>query len=344
MENAMKVLLVAPVEIGSGETVTLAQIATRVAAAGGSVRILASSFARHLLGAPFANRIIPLTDDGDTNRALWATTLRRFRPDIVLFGDYPLLSFARGVAPLYSDAWVRKLDEADTHLVTLDHTGYAQRAMTVYFGPPHLSLQHEAIPAIPARMEILLPCPMHEPAPVAGRKGHPFRYWEVPLTIAEVDRQRVRRRYLADNRGFLIVHAAARWTWEGAASAGLPYYQMLPWLLERYLAGLPRPVTVVSVNNGHLLEPVAGGVVQIVNLPSIPSVDYDRLLLSADLLLTENKISISLGKAICAGIPAVSLRNSWRFRALLARCTGEMRELVISMEAHRPGAIFSTLR
>ena len=336
----MNVLFVAPVEIGSGETITALHMAERVLAMGGDVRILASPFAASLIGTRLADRTTMLSRDGDTNRELWSVALLEFRPEAVVFADFPLLSFSRGVCPLANPDWIRRLDDLDACLVTLDHTGYAQRPMGVFFGPPHLSFQYESIPAIPRRMQVLLPCPMHEPSAVAGRRGHPFRYWDVPLTIPEHESRAVRRRFLARNDDLLLVHAVARWAWEGAKSARLPYYDFLPRIIAHYLAGLDRTVTLVSVNNGQLLETPPGSNLRVVNLPSMSSLEYDRLVHAADLLLTENKISISMGKAICAHKPCVSLRNSFSYRELLGRLTGELRDIVLAMDARRSGAVF----
>ena len=234
----------------------------------------------------------------------------------------------------------RYLEDSDAVLVTLDHMGFAQRPMGLFFGPPHLSFQFESIPAIPSRMRIMLPCPMHEPLPVAGRKGQPFRYWNLPLTIAEDERRSVRRRYLGSDDELLLIHAVAPWARESAAAAGIPYYEFLPRILSHYLAGIGKPVTLVSINDVQLLAQPPDASLRIHNLSSLPSAEYDRLLLSADLLVTENKISISLGKAICGLVPCVSLRNSFRFRELLELLSGELREIVVSMEQQRRGSVF----
>jgi hypothetical protein len=336
----MRVLFVAPVEVGSGETITVRHMAERILKRSGRVRVLASRFARRLLGEGLSDLVQSLTDDGEVNRALWDASLRDFRPDVVVFADYPLLAFSNGVTPLWSEAWARSLDTVEPCLVTLDHTGYAQRPIGVFFGPPHLSFHHETIPAIPPRMRILLPCPMHSPGAVPGRKGQPFRYWDVPLAISPDTRASIRRRFLSREDDFLIFHAAARWAWQSAEAAGLAYYRLLPRILDFYFRDLPRPVTIVSVNDGALFDHPVGGSVRIINIPSVSSPLYDALLLASDLLLTENKISISLGKAICALLPCVTLRNSYRLRALLASLSGELLQIVTAMEAARPGAVY----
>ncbi|MCZ7571762.1 MAG: DUF6365 family protein [Ardenticatenaceae bacterium] len=336
----MRVLFVTPVEAGAGETVTALHMAENIVERGGNVLFLASAFARRLIGQQFPEAIRGLTDDGEQNRALWKAALFEFRPDVVVFADYPLLFFSGGVVPLVDKEWVRSLDDVEACLVTLDHTGFAQREIGLFFGPPHLSFHYQTFPAIPARMHLLLPCPMNEPAPVAGRRGEPFRYWDVPLRAPDEQRRAVRRRYLDHEDDVLVFHATARWAWQTAQANNIPYYQFLPEILVCYLADLPKPVTLVSVNNGQLLQPPAGSPLRIVNLASLPTAEYEALLFASDLMITENRISITLGKAICGGLPCAVLRNSFRYRALLHRLEEPLREMVITMESLRPGAIY----
>lgn len=264
----MRVLFVTPVEIASGETITALHMAEKIVENGSNVLFLSSAFARQFLEKQFPQEIREFTDDGHRNRTIWDTSLREFQPDAIVFADYPTLFFSSVTTPLAGkEEWVRSLEEIDACLVTLDHMGFAQQAIQICLGPPHLSLHFETLPAIPDRMHILLPCPMHEPSHVNERKGKPFRYWDVPLGVPEDWRQKVRRRYLDCESDYLIFHSVARWAWQSAQLAGISYYLFLPEILEYYLADLPKPVTVVSVNNGNLLKQPNSSNIRIVNLP-----------------------------------------------------------------------------
>jgi hypothetical protein len=68
--------------------------------------------------------------------------------------------------------------------------------------------------------------------------------------------------------------------------------------------------------------------------------EYARLLLSCDLLLTENAVSSSLGKAVCGGIPCALLKNSYRLPEVLERVQHDLRRIVLDMERARLGAVF----
>jgi hypothetical protein len=336
----MRVLFVTPVETGSGEIITAVHMAEQLVARGDAVLFLASGFACHFIAPQFPQAVRELSDDGAANRACWAATLATFAPELIVFADYPLLFFSSGVAPLADEHWVRSLDDVAAVLVTLDHLGFAQRAIGMYFGPPHLSFHYETIPALPERMAILLPCPMHEPTAVAGRRGRPFRYWQLPLTPPAATRLAVRQRYLAHPDDYLVFHAVSKWVWQFTQWYGIPYYRFLPQILDYYFADLPRPVTLVSLNTGSLLEQPESANLKIVNVPNLPTAEYEALMFAADLLITENNVSISLGKAICGLLPCAVLNNSYSYRTILRQLAEPLREIVKTMELVRPGAIY----
>ena len=335
-----RVLLVTPVEQGSGETITSLHVAQGLVSRGHEVRFLAAPFAARFLEPHFPDRIDRLGFDERENRRLWDRHLARYRPDTVVFADYPLLFFPSGVVPLASPEWINGLDSIDAELVTLDHFGFAQEAMGLFFGPPHLSFHYQTFPATPERMRILLPCPMHEPGTVEGRRGTPFRYWDVPIRPPRAARDEIRAAHLDRPGELLIFHSVPNWAWRLADTLALPLYRHLPDILAHYLGDLGRPVKIVSVNNGRLLRPVESGSVRITNLDVLPKDAFEGLLFGSDLVLTENSVSISMGKALCGDRTAAALVNSYRLLELTERLEGPLREKVLAMERQRLGSVY----
>ncbi len=327
----MRVLFVTPGEFSAGEAITAVHAAERIAKVGGQVHVLASRFT-----SGFAKGLdtTVMGEDAGENRAAWARTLRAFSPDAIVFADFAMTFFSSGVAPLGDGAWLRSLGGVDAELFTFDHLGFAQGPMNVFYGPPHLGIV-EPIQQPPSRMNVLLPCPVQEPSPVEGRRGIPFRYWAPPV-LDDDTKRKVRARYGGDD--LLVFHSVPTWAWEWAARFGHPYYESLTALLELQLEGLPRPVTVVSVNNGRLLS--ASTKLRILNLSTLPKEDYEALILSSDLMLTENAISVSLGKAVCGGVPGVVLKNSRFAKDVLAGAEPAVAAIVEAMEARHPGAVY----
>ncbi|GAA5074747.1 DUF6365 family protein [Lysobacter panacisoli] len=337
----MNVLIVAPVEGGSGETVTARYLGRSLVQRGHRVHFAASPFAAAFLSGDFADALTVLGLDGPENVETWTRLRRDFRADAIVFADYPLMFLRTGVVPLAAEpGWEEALCDSDACLVTLDHFGFAQREMGIFMGPPHLCHAYHRFRPIPPRMKIMLPCPMHEPDSVEGRKGSPFRYWDVPLSIPDAERNAARLELGCDADEFVVLHIVSKWAWESVESYGLSFYRHLGELLHAYLSSVGRRVRIVALNNGSLLQPRSGNGVELVNIQQLAPAQFDKLLLSADLLLTENRVSISMGKAVCGLRPAAVLKNSYGILDLLDRCEAGVRKVVLAMEQDRPGTVF----
>jgi hypothetical protein len=339
---AIRVLLVTPVLQGTGETLTAMRVAGDLQQLGASVAFLATPLARRLVQPQIEAPWWPLGEDAADNRRAWDRALAEFKPTMVVFADYPLMFFPSGSAPLARESgWVQSLEHVDAALVTFDHFGFGQGERSMFLGPSHLGFfALYELPALPARMHVLLPCPMHEPGPVAGRQGTPFRLWDLPLDLDPSHRTAIRQEHLGERGGKLVVHSVPGWALQGARELKLPLYEYLPEIFERYLGHFDTPITMVSVNDGHLLRNTSRTQLRIRNLDTLSASDFEALLLSADLFLTENGLSISMGKALCAGIPCGALINSARAIDLIRGRDTWISVLVTQMERERVGAVY----
>lgn len=338
-EGAMRAVFLTPSLTSSGEARTAGRIASRARRRGWTCRFLAS---RHTAGylPSSAGRVDLLGDDRTRNRRLWRRLLEDFGPDVVVFADYPLLFFSSGTAPLADPEWVAGLEAADPELATLDHLGLAQGRRVVYYGPPHLSQRPETVPDPPPSMTVLLPCPLHEPGAVEGRRGRPFRRpgaTDGPSREAQRD---VRSEFAGGEGERLVLHSVSSWARQFAAAFDLPYLAYLPRLLGGYLSGVPGGVSVVSVNGEESREPVGRDGVRYRAVGALPPDRYQTLLAAADLLLTENMVSATLGRRVVQAGPCAVLRNTITPSQIRARAGGHAREIAAAMESERPGSVF----
>jgi hypothetical protein len=335
----VKVLLVTTTQ--SSETVTAVHVAQNLVGRGHRAAFVASSYACRQIPSRFLEHVFELTGDVEANLCIWNRALETFAPDIVAFADYPILASPRSSSPLGSHReWRASLQGLRACLVTFDHLGFAQCQQELNIGPRHLCSQTVTFPTVPDGMRTMLPCPMHHPGPLEGRQGDPFRYWSLPLALPDGRRREVRRTYLDSDDHLLILHSVPAWAWKMAEALRLPFYRFLPEVLAYYFESIGRPVTLVSVNNGRLLAQPSGGSFRIINLPPMPITAFEKLLLSADLIVTENKPSFTMGMAICALRPCAVLKNSFGFSELSDRMPPRLRGCVAAMEQERPGAVF----
>ena len=338
----MRVLFVVPVEGGSGETVTSVHVARQLHAVGWPIAFLGTEFALRFVPESLEAQRWALGVAESGNVEIWDTALRTFRPDIVLFADYPLMLFIRGAAPLArAPGWIEALDRVDATLVTFDHFGFAQQTAPLFMGPPHLGISAQHFEPLPRRMQVLRPCPMHEPEARPGVAGEPFRSCSIPLGLSPERRRSVRDSWLGGRaRGLLVFHSVPHWAWQHAESLQLALYDVLPGLLEAYFGPLVDRIAFVSLNNGQLLHSPAGARLRITNLGPVPVATFEELLYASDLVLSENGLSISIGKAVCAGQAAAVFRNSFRLSDLASCPDPEVQEALRVLESKRLGAVF----
>ncbi|MBV1858179.1 MAG: hypothetical protein KUG77_07190 [Nannocystaceae bacterium] len=334
-----RVLFVDPVLDGSGEIITTLHMGRDLQRAGSEAHYLGTPLARTLLEEDFGTRVRPIGADAQANFQAWETALCEIRPDAVVFADLPFFWLEQGTVQLGSpDALLDSLTAVDVPVFTLDHFGMAQQACNLFFGPPHLTQTPNRIPAMPQHVHRLLPCPMHDPRELPGRTGVPFRYWDAPLTRPSGEREQTRAQWLGDPDGLLILLPIPGWAVRVADAIDHPYHRLLPEFLAYYFEGLGRPVTIVAVN-GQNLPACDSKSVRIVPVSTMPVEQFEALMFAADLLLTDNGLSIAMGKAVCGLQTCANLRNRWRFAELAPRLKGTMRDLMWKMERTKLGSI-----
>jgi hypothetical protein len=325
-----RILVVTPHTLSSGEASTAIHVANHLAGHGWRVSFLASANTAKAIPSRF--EISPLHgSDANENQVIWKQGLARFKPSLILFADYPLLADG-GSVPLVDDAWIDSLDRLDVGLLTFDHFDLAHDRHSL---PADRLLSFR----LPDRMGVLLPCPIHNPSRPAGLKRVPFRYW-TPLNLDTYRRSAIRARYLGGPNGLLVFHAVPRWAQALAAMTDQPLYNFMSKLLRSYLAELPDPVTVISVNDGVLLCSSTANHVTIVNRgPSMTATEFEELLTCSDLMLTENCFSVTLGKAICSLVPAILWRHTMDPLAVLTSDDNVVREIAIEMILRNPKSL-----
>jgi Family of unknown function (DUF6365) len=334
-------LFIAPSEVSSGESITALHAAEWLRRDGRRVHFLASASCARFIRNSFPDAVTALGTDRSENRRTWDRVLRDLKPGVIVFADYPLLTLGSGTIPLHDESWAARLDECDAELFTLDHLGYAQRPRLIFFGPAHRTIGLERLGPIPARMRVLLPCPLHDPAATQLR-GQPFQYWRAPAapSLLERDGEDLRRSLVRSSDELLVVHCTSGWACNAASLIECPYYEFLPALLCNYLGDLDRPVAVVSVNTGALLQERTDGRVRIVNAGPLTPSRFERLLRASDLVLTENRVSVSLARAILLRKPCVVLRNSRSIGQIIDSAPAPLRQIAQAMEAKCLGSVF----
>ncbi len=333
-----------------GEINVVLPLAESVVAAGGEVWFLSSPLAAQLGRPAFADRVFEMSEDRAANQVLFWRIIKKYRPNLVVFSElYEILQSDRPrECPLLDSVLLQDLESVEATLVFMDfiaHVGALQEVLAC----EHCAGQwgRRALRSFLRRLWVILPCPLHEPGPVPGRRGIPFRIGPSPSseTAGVTDRTRCRAKYLgkaAERDGVLILRGSSTWQADLAEEAGVQLHEYLSDLLALYFEDFPRPVTLVSVSDRHKLRrPEGNSRLKVVNLPNLPRDEYRTLVLAADLVLTENEISYSLGQALGHG-HGVLFVNSFTSRELSRREIDHegLRRLLSKVEENWPGSIF----
>lgn len=335
----MKITLVLPVRNGSGEIITAIHMADQLTRGEHVVSFISSPFGETFVRKSGAWQVTCLGEDEAINGELFRSHIKEFVPDLIIFCDFHLLFSAGASVPLPPKLVFEEMESWSVTLATLDHFGYGRNAKLFFSGPPHFGFGIVSLPDLPKGMHRFLPCPMHDHLSAKNGDGHAFRYWDLPLKIDPEASESATRPYRRSDGELVVFHLVPNWVCGAVSMLGLSFYRHVGKLYSYYFNKLDRPVTILSLNNGHLL-PCMDGAVRLFNLPPTDKDAFENFLQGSDLICTENRMSISISKAACYQKPSIVFRNSWSFAEVSANCEPEIQEIALDMEHDRIGTIF----
>ena len=186
-------------------------------------------------------------------------------------------------------------------LVTTDGMAMGVEINTNPFGVPGAARGLE----LPAGMARLRNCPVNDPLPDDSLLFH----WALWPGLARGDGAALRASWGIPPRDRVLMMAVSPWA--ARAAAGLGHVHHYRRLVERVvveLAALGVDATFMIVATPPAVRRV--GRVTVRTLGYLPPDVYERLLLGSDLVVSDNIIQLSVGKAFVAGVPTMVLTNS----------------------------------
>jgi len=330
-----------------GEINAVLPLAEDVVNQGGEVWFLASPLAARVARQKFPDRVFEMGEERDENQRVFWRVVKKYRANMVVFSElYDILQPTRRTDCPFFDAWFfSMIGDSDATLVFMDFIAHVPVLQEMGdcatcarpFGGLHLRSFFE-------RLWVILPCPLNEPSDVPGRTGIPYRMGSLPIRMDEEDRMRIRKRFLGSSKpegGALIVRTGSTWQAKLASEHGIPTYDYLTELLAIYLCHMKMPVSLVTVSDQQQLRPDRSNRIRVVNLKNLPLADYEELILSADLVFTDNQIGYTLAKTI-GNVPGLVFVNSYNAQEVLdvEEYGSPLWRLVLEIERKRPGSIY----
>lgn len=303
----MKILFLAPSRLSRGDAGIAADLARRLPRATFQVGFVAAAEALpqlHDVGMP----TLPLSGDTPAeNLAILDRVVRGFRPDCLVAAD----AFALHQSRAWSGLTLGLLRERYGRPVgSIDRLGWQAAGYTVdEYGGPAVQL-----PPLLDGVDLLIrTSPPHPPEPgppgVAVAALHPGGLHEGGLRSAAPAEETAEG---ASNGARKPVVFLVNSPWEyrvpPESPAALQLVDALPRILHSHLAALGRPLRVVHVGPRRWRFAVAEQI-EYQHFNRLPYPMFHARLAAADLFLTSNVLSATLGRAVLAGVPALVLGN-----------------------------------
>lgn len=294
----MRALFLAPTTKGFGETILGIRLAADLRRNGHDVRFLVHSSGSQLVGESgfrcrsIAPHALPLFD------FLVSDEIRQWRPDALILSDLFTVSLAMARAKTS----LASLKRHDIPIVAIDTWSQVETGKTIdIFGKPRWQM-----PSWPRNFGLRV-----TPVPFANPLNAGAAYYSslpTDIEFAKKIRRHVRRTLGVTDSSKLVLLCTAEWQHANYPSAAATRLQAaVPRVLGSCIDRLGPAVHLVHVG------PVAWSpspCEKYLWLPPTPPDRFNVLLSAADLVLTLNVSSTTIGRAIAARVPVASLVNS----------------------------------
>ncbi|TCP69115.1 DUF6365 family protein [Baia soyae] len=252
--------------------------------------------------------------------------VEEFQPDVIVIADYHNLDLE---SPLIDLDYVIQLG---IPCATIDSLSWAPNSRVLrnrlFDGTinrrPNANVKGEVhLRQVPEQMKIIRTCPINSPQDVDDRIKAVTLYKE-PFHIDEDVKQQMRQRFGCEHEADkLVMVSKAAWASllvkmrmlesKLHMQASYSYEYFIQELIGQYLGTrlLPSKVVVVGIaSEKGFLERDPHSKLSFVSLPFMNLNEYEDLLFSCDLFITDNITSCSMAKALFGYVPALSLINT----------------------------------
>ncbi|MBU7000083.1 MAG: hypothetical protein HXS51_04920 [Theionarchaea archaeon] len=229
--------------------------------------------------------------------------------DVTVIADYYLF-FVDKQLPKF--LWIGFLEDMDVTTITFDSLGLGREfPANSYVISPELfpPRKYNILYKIPSFVEALIyPCP-----PFSGSGGshdiHCGRLYEEDFTGVIHDKSRIRQELGIPEEVKVLFHPIPKWSLATQETRSMKYYPLLGDIITLQLSKLDIQAQIVCINPSDIPVYHSTHNVSVQELEFIPYDLFMKYLLCADLLITDNILSATLGKAVLNRVPALLLGN-----------------------------------
>ena len=318
----MKVLFIAPSQFSIGELHNAIYLSKQLESNGVKTHFLTSK-----------NHIDYALNSGVNATPLKKNTMQtapikdfvdHYKPDAIIIADYHNLDLE---SPLIDLEYVTKLG---IPIATIDSLCFGVDSKILnnqlFNGTANKRQSNKAkvlLREVPKSMKVIRTCPINDPRKRSERI-QPVTLYKQPFTIEAGVKENMRARFgCVSKQDKLVMVSKAAWAnlyvkmrlmeTKMYMNSNYSYESFIQELIEGYLGvkELPSRVVIVGIapDNSYIKD-TENAKIQFVPMPFMNLNEYEELLFSCDLFITDNITSCSMAKALFGYVPVLSLVNT----------------------------------
>lgn len=299
----LKLIFIVLGELANGEVTIAFEFADRLPADKYDVHFLIPEKSKPILDDKgMKNFALDIWKEPEENKKIIDEFIENIQPAFFVVSDVFTMEYAQVWSGLNFDG----LKEYGVKIIGIDEFDYLDAGYCVdYYGGIDRSLP----PLLDRCDYIVRSCPLSAVRPQHDKVKY-FSLYKEKLTIAQEEKQRIRQQLnMAEDEKMILIVLSR---WETINIYRLPalgaFLKWMPILLQNYIRSLNKKVTLVHVSPIRWPE-VDKNLINYHYFSYLPPASYDTFLLSSDLFLTFNLVSVTLAKATFGAIPSMVFQN-----------------------------------
>ncbi len=304
-----KAFIIAPAYLGTGETVNAIVVAEQLREKKVECTFIASPYGANFVKDKHFDCFV-YTVNKEKNIKIVKDMIKKENPDLIVVADYYLFYLSREL-PAYM--WVGFLEDMDVTTITFDSIGlgrefpsYSYVVIPELFPPPRHTIRYRVPPFVEA---IIYPSPPFSDSGSAPDE-HCGRLYTEDYTTLQHNKKKIREELGIQEDVKLVFHPVPKWSLSTLGATCPLYHSLMTDIIGLYLSWLDARIKVVCVNPSQ--QPLyTRGTIQVEEFEFLPFDLFMQYLFSSDLMITDNLLSATMGKAILNRIPVLLLGNSY---------------------------------
>ncbi|QNU66082.1 hypothetical protein EHE19_014495 [Ruminiclostridium herbifermentans] len=301
-----KVLIIVLSEISAGELTIGYEFGSRLDKNKCQVKFLVpSKFVSYLQERGQDYISLNINDGAFINKTIVDNLINSYKPDYILLSDIYTIEYSR----LWSGVSMQMLKQYAIPILGIDEYEY----LSTKCKPDYYGGNFEILPPLLDDCDyVIRNCPLNINRTSQDQKVKCFSLYDRDLELSIERKLEVRKKLGVSECNKMIMYSSS--SWESINFHDMPSLGMLmkwlPTILHNYLKDLNVPITLVHVGpNKWDIDINQCGKVTYMNFGYLNPTEFDECLLSSDLFITTNVVSVTLSKAIFGSIPCIVFQN-----------------------------------